>query len=163
MLLLTKKPNPSPLALGIKKMRKVTLGDIEATTRYAWSLLGTPYRLGGNVPQDGGMDCSAFCLELLRSLGLWGTDDANCQMIYDRFIRTPVHQVLVLDPIKLSNPELREGDFLLFGTSTSSLSHITYALNGRHMLEAGGTDKTGMIRLRKQSWRKDLVAVLRFV
>lgn len=142
-------------------MRKVTLGDIEATTRYAWSLLGTPYKLGGNVPQDGGMDCSAFGLELLRSLGLWGTDDASCQMIYDRFIRTPTHQVTIL--LATKHIETQEGDFLLFGTSTSAITHITYGLNGRHMLEAGGTDKTGMIRLRKQSWRKDLVAVLRFV
>lgn len=146
-------------------MRRITLGDIAMTTEYAWKLVGIPYKLGGNVPQDGGMDCSAFCLELLRSLGLWNTSDATAQMIYDRlrdgsFIATKVMDIPTAEGVQEG---VQEGDFLFFGKSTKEITHTAYALNDRHMLEAGGTDKTGMIRLRKQSWRKDLVAVLRFI
>lgn len=133
------------------------------TTEYAWKLVGIPYKLGGNVPQDGGMDCSAFCLELLRSLGLWGTTDASCQMIYDRLREDAFTVTKIMGPLTSAEEGVQEGDFLFFGKSYKEITHIAYAINNRHMLEAGGTDKTGMIRLRKQSWRKDLVAVLRFV
>ena len=144
-------------------MSRITLGDIALTTKYAWKLVGIPYKLGGNVPQDGGMDCSAYCLELLRSLGLWNTSDATAQMIFDSFIK---HTTNLSTKAKLVDPSMEgveEGDFLFFGKSTDKITHIAYAISNLHMLEAGGTDKTGMVRLRKQSWRKDLVAVLRFV
>lgn len=144
-------------------MSRITLGDIAMTTEYAWSLVGIPYKLGGNVPQDGGMDCSAFCLELLRSLGLWSTSDATAQMIYDWLREDTFTATKVMGPFTSAEEGVQEGDFLFFGKSTKEITHMAYALNDRHMLEAGGTDKTGMIRLRKISWRKDLVAVLRFI
>jgi len=126
--------------------------ELAILTKYAWSLVGIPYKLGGNVPQDGGMDCSSFCLELMRSIGKWGTDDANCQMIWHKLggiFGQGTHKII-------------EGDFLLFGKSHTELTHIAYAINDKWMIEAGGTDKTGMIRARPQAWRKDLVAVIRF-
>lgn len=125
--------------------------DIPLMTKYAWSLVGVPYKLGGNVPQDGGMDCSAFSLELMRSIGQWGTDDATAQMIYDRLNALAIPY----------GAKITEGDFLLFGKDTKSLTHIAYALDSNYMIEAGGTDKTGMVRPRKITWRKDLVAVIR--
>lgn len=126
--------------------------EIAMMTKYAWSLVGVPYKLGGNVPQDGGMDCSAFCLELMRSIGKWGTDDANCQIIWYKW-----------GPLFGQGPtKIEEGNFLLFGKSHSELTHIAYAIDSRWMIEAGGTDTTGMIRPRPQTWRKDLVAVIRF-
>jgi cell wall-associated NlpC family hydrolase len=125
--------------------------EIQMMTKYAWSLVGTPYKMGGNVPQDGGMDCSAVCLELMRSISKWGTDDANCQMIWYKW-----------GPLfGQGTSKVREGDFLLFGKSHSELTHIAYAIDETYMIEAGGTDKTGMVRPRKQTWRKDLVAVIR--
>jgi cell wall-associated NlpC family hydrolase len=130
----------------------LTNNEIAIMTKYAWSLVGIPYKLGGNVPQDGGMDCSAFCLELMRSIGKVGTSDVNCQMIYSMF-----NSKLV----KVSD-KVKEGDFILFGESSDKLSHIAYALDETYMLEAGGTDKTGMIRPRPQTWRKDRVFVIRF-
>ena len=123
--------------------------EIAIMTKYAWSLVGIPYKMGGNVPQDGGMDCSAFCLELMRSIGKWGTDDANCQMIYGK----------KLELGRLN--DIKEGDFLMFGKDVNNLTHIAYAIDSKWMIEAGGTDKTGMIRPRPQTWRKDLVAVIR--
>jgi len=125
--------------------------EIEIMTKYAWSLVGTPYKLGGNVPQDGGMDCSAVALELMRAVGKWGTDDANVQMIWSKLGAA----------FGRGNVATREGDFLLFGKSLMELTHISYAIDGIWMLEAGGTDKTGMVRPRPQTWRKDLVAVIR--
>ena len=123
--------------------------EIAIMTKYAWSLVGIPYKMGGNVPQDGGMDCSAFCLELMRSIGKWGTDDANCQMIYGK----------KLELGRLN--DIKEGDFLMFGKDVNNLTHSAYAIDSKWMIEAGGTDKTGMIRPRPQTWRKDLVAVIR--
>lgn len=130
------------------------------TTEYAWSLVGTPYKLGGNVPQDGGMDCSAFALELLRSLVLWNTSDATAQMIYDQLKGKAIN---IIGPLTTSEEGLQEGDFLFFGESSGKITHVAYAISDRYMLEAGGTDRTGMIRPRKHSWRKDLVAALRFI
>jgi len=125
--------------------------EINIMTKYAWSLVGIPYKLGGNVPQAGGIDCSAMCLELMRAISKWGTDDANCQMIYNK-----------LKGISRGNVPVLEGDFLLFGKDVNSLTHIAYAIDSTYMIEAGGTDKTGLVRPRKQSWRKDLVTVIRF-
>lgn len=135
-------------------MKRVTPVDIADTTEYAWRLVGIPYKFGGNVPQDGGMDCSAFCLELLRSLGLWGPPDATAQMIFDKY-NTPEYSVYSVNK--------QEGDFLFFGKSIREITHIAYAISDSKMLEAGGTDENGMIRLRRIDWRKDIVAVLRFV
>lgn len=141
-------------------MRKVSLGDISRTTQYAWSLVGTPYKLGGNVPQDGGMDCSAFCLELLRSMGAWNTTDATCQMIFDEFQGKKVN-TKVEGRVLAPTSDILEGDLLFFGASTDKLTHMAYAIGQNHMLEAGGTDRTGMIRLRKTTWRTDLQAIVR--
>lgn len=146
-------------------MNKVSLGDISRTTQYAWSLVGIPYKLGGNVPQDGGMDCSAYVLELLRSLGAWGSSDSTAQDIFRMFntrANTRVeYQVFVHITKEFI---LHEGDFLFFGRDTSSITHCAYAIDSSRMLEAGGTDTSGMIRLRKtRHWRTDLIAVVRFI
>lgn len=126
--------------------------EIQIMTKYAWSLVGIPYKLGGNVPQDGGMDCSAFALELMRSIGKMGPGDANCQMTFEKFKHLT----------QKVTTKVKEGDFLLFGKDANTLTHIAYAIDDVYMIEAGGTDTTGMIRPRPQSWRKDLVAVMRF-
>lgn len=132
---------------------KLTKEQIELMTKFAWAMIGTPYKLGGNVPQHGGMDCSAFCLELLRSQKLWGLDDATAKQIYTKFYPNRV----TYSP---SYP-IHEGDFLFFGEG-DNITHIAYAVGSAAMIEAGGNDQTGMIRLRPISWRRDLVAVARF-
>jgi cell wall-associated NlpC family hydrolase len=143
---------------------KLTKEAVELTTKFAWSLVGISYKLGGNVPQHGGMDCSAFCLELLRSMKKWDKTDATAQQIHSKFNSGPVYGVthLLLNPLTTSVIEFKEGDFLFFGEGTGKITHIAYAINSTHMLEAGGDDNTGMIRLRPSDWRKDMVAVLRF-
>lgn len=141
-------------------MKKVLQKQIELTTKFAWCLVGTPYHLGGNVPQHGGMDCSAFVLELLRSLGLWGLDDATAQDIHNRF-RMERNMFVRGVNSDLQNLIISEADILFFGKSASEITHIAYGLGGSSFLEAGGNDQTGMIRLRSSDWRSDLVAVLK--
>lgn len=140
---------------------KITDEQIELVTHFAWQLVGTPYKLGSNVPQGGGMDCSAFCLELLRALKLWGLDDATAQQIQNRF-RMEKGMFIKGINVDFDKLDLCKGDFLFFGKSASEITHIAFAITPSYMLEAGGDDKTGMIRLRSISWRRDLVAVARF-
>lgn len=139
---------------------KITKEEIKHVTHFAWSMVGIPYKLGGNVPQDGGVDCSAFSLELLRALKLWDTSDATAQMILDKFRHFPM--TFIRGANMNDTMIMQEGDFLFFGKSASDVTHISYAITPAFMLEAGGTDKNGMVRLRSISWRKDLVAVARF-
>jgi cell wall-associated NlpC family hydrolase len=116
---------------------------------YLKSFLGTPYKLGGNVTQDGGIDCSALALEGLRSIGLWGKSDATAQTIFNTLLP------------KCTTPKIySEGDLLFFGESKSKITHVSICVNDFQMIEAGGTDKDGMVRIRPISWRKDIVATL---
>lgn len=144
--------------------KKVTLADIEVATKYGWSLVGIPYKLGGNVPQDGGLDCSGFVLELLRTCGAWGLSDATAQNIYDGLKAAGYpYSADRLQTYSIDVIGCEEGEILFFGKDTKSITHVAWALNGRHMLEAGGNDKTGMVRPRRVDWRKDLVASVRLV
>lgn len=140
--------------------KKVTLADIEIATKYGWSLVGTPYKLGGNVVQDGGMDCSAFVLELLRTCGAWGLSDATAKNIYDALLAAGYSHYEVINNEVVGTSQ---GTILFFGRSIKDISHIAWALNSRHMLEAGGNDKTGMVRARRIDWRRDLVASINLV
>jgi len=117
---------------------------------YLKHFIGTPYKLGGNVTQDGGLDCSALCLEGLRSEGLWNKTDATAQQIFNALVS------------KNKIVEKAEQNCLLFfGESRMKITHVAVCLNSLQMIEAGGTDKDGMVRIRPLSWRKDLVAILK--
>ena len=41
----------------------------ELAIKYAWQLIGLPYRWGGDDPING-FDCSGFVIEILRSVGI---------------------------------------------------------------------------------------------
>ena len=111
--------------------------------------IGTPYKLGGNVTQDGGLDCSGLVLEGLRSIGKWGLSDDTAQGIFNKFNKQTNLRV-----------KPQSGDLLFFGESGSKITHVAVCLNEFQMIEAGGTDKTGMVRIRPLSWRKDLIGIL---
>ena len=119
---------------------------------YLKHFIGTPYKLGGNVTQDGGLDCSALALEGLRSEGLWGKSDATAQQIFNtlcsqsRLVEKAVPNCLIF-----------------FGESRQKITHVAICLNDKQMIEAGGDDKTGMVRIRPISWRKDQVAILKVI
>lgn len=121
---------------------------------YMWTFVGTtPYKLGANAIQDGGLDCSAFMLEGLRSIGKWGKSDARAQDIYAAASR--------LGTLIGIHEAPQPGDVLFWGESTSKITHVSCCLNELQIIEAGGTDKDGMVRVRPIAWRRDLVAVLR--
>ena len=129
--------------------------NIEKMLAYMWTFVGcTPYKMGGNVIQDGGLDCSAFVLEGLRSVGKWGRSDARAQDIYNAGAK--LGTVLGLKEITIE-----PGDILFFGESDKKISHVAVALNSTQMIEAGGTDKDGMVRVRPLAWRSDYVGVVR--
>jgi cell wall-associated NlpC family hydrolase len=125
--------------------------DKEKIFDYLIALIGTPYMLGGDYTNQGGLDCSGFILEGLRSIGRWGNSDASSQEIYDKFKSN-----------KLIQQKAQRGDLLFFGKSDSFITHVSIALSEDQVLEAGGDNKGGHVRIRPITWRKDLVAIIRF-
>lgn len=134
---------------------------MELLKAYALSMLGTPYKFGGNNPIDG-IDCSGYVCELLRSAGLLGKEDLSAQGLYDKFSEQ-------------ENTTLNErvfGALIFFGKSTSEISHVAWGWDSFRMLEAGGGDrltltkadaaaKNAFVRPRPIEWRSDLVAILK--
>lgn len=127
--------------------------------------IGKPYIYGGNNLLDGGVDCSGFILELLRSIGLWGPEDATAQGIYD---------VVRLKgwPVAERSGELA-GSLLFFGDGIAPISHVALAVSDTIMVEAGGGRSTtvnldaaraakAMVRFRSiQSRAKDIITARR--
>lgn len=123
---------------------------INAMLSYLEKFLTMPYVLGGNYPTDKGVDCSGLILEGLRSIGLWGAQDATSQQIFTFYCQN----------CKMpENPQA--GDLIFYGNSRSEITHVAICFNSFQVLEAGGTDKAGGVRLRPLTWRKDQVAILR--
>lgn len=121
---------------------------------YAISLLGLPYKWGGDDP-IAGFDCSGLVIELLISQGVFpkGFDSTA----------NGLHQNHAIKPIK--NPKF--GALCFFG-SQSKVTHVGFCLDRDLMLEAGGggsktkTEKdaevqNAFIRIRPISSRNDLV------
>jgi len=51
---------------------------------YMMGFVGIPYRYGGDVPADGGIDCSGLVLLYLQAAGKWPHgQDASAQGIFD--------------------------------------------------------------------------------
>ena len=125
---------------------------------YAMAYVGKPYRWGGDDPLAG-LDCSGFVLELLKSVGVVvGKYDASSQQIYNDFK-------------SLEKEKADFGCLLFFGKSKTEISHITFALNDRLMIEAGGGDSTtttldqaikqnAFVKVRPIASRNNLVAVV---
>jgi cell wall-associated NlpC family hydrolase len=121
---------------------------------YGKSFIGQKYVWGANDTSGGGFDCSGLFQELAKSVGLWPHGDCSAQQIFTTLIQsTTIHG------------DAQKGDALFFGESRMKITHVAIAINDWQMLEAGGggqNTKTGMVRIRPISNRKDLVAILRF-
>lgn len=123
---------------------------VERFLSYLERFIGVPYVFGGNSTIDKGLDCSGFVLEGLRSIGKWGKSDATAQQIFLTFCSScTIHE----DP--------QPGDLLFFGQDRTKITHIAVCLNDKQMIEAGGNNTNGMVRLRPLNWRSDGVAILR--
>jgi cell wall-associated NlpC family hydrolase len=121
---------------------------------YLFNFIGSRYQWGAEGGFNNGFDCSGLILEGLRSVGLWGKDDASAQMIYNHFL---------LNGAKIEG-RLDIGCLIFFGRSVKEITHIGYGINNYQFIEAGGGDSKsvdkGMVRIRPASWRKDTVAIL---
>ena len=121
---------------------------------YMWTFIGnTPYKWGGNVIQDGGLDCSGYVLEGLRSIGLWGLRDATSQDIFSTLKKRGYDET----------KEVERGDLMFFGRNFEKIIHVSVCINKEQMIEAGGDNKNGMVRVRPLSWRRDFLTALRFL
>ena len=130
---------------------------IQIAIQYAFSLLGLPYRWGGDDPM-GGFDCSGLVQEILASVGLDPAGDQSAQMLYDYF--KPISQS-VMSP----------GALAFYGKDVKSITHVAYIVGGRSVIEAGGggsattsldsaIKQNAYTRVRPIDHRKDRVAVL---
>lgn len=101
---------------------------MDLLVKYALSFVGTPYVYGGTSPIIG-WDCSEFCLELLKSVGMGPKGDANAKMI---------HSYLTIMGLK---SEKKQGAFIFYGKSTDDISHIAFMIDDNRVIEMGGGDR----------------------
>lgn len=129
--------------------------------RYAFSFIGTPYKIGGNNPLQGGIDCSGYVCEILRFAGEVGNhEDLTAQGLFDRLHTTGT--MGIRGPCVLA----------FYGASVTKVSHVAFMVDTYRILEAGGGDRTtdtleeaaergAEVRGRLLEYRQDLVATLR--
>ncbi len=97
---------------------------------YAVSLVGTPYRLGGNDPQLG-LDCSGFVNHVFRQA-------AGLQLPRES---QAISQVgLELDPA-----ELQPGDLVFFNTLDRPFSHVGIYLGDNRFVHAASSRSGGVM------------------
>lgn len=108
---------------------------------YAVSLVGSPYRPGGDSP-DTGLDCSGFVGHVFRTtLG----------------IRLPRDSRAISDSTRpLDSSELRPGDLVFFNTLKRAYSHVGIYLGENRFVHATSS-RTGSVmvsRLDERYWRE---------
>jgi cell wall-associated NlpC family hydrolase len=123
---------------------------IDEMINYLKSFLGLPYKWGGKKVQDGGLDCSGLVLEGLRSIRMWGKSEAYSRQIFTELVT----KLKMVDDVS-------KGCILFFGKSRTEIIHVSIAINDFQMIEAGGNDQDGSVRIRPVLWRKDLIAILK--
>jgi len=95
----------------------------------AMSLLGTPYRYGGEVP--GGFDCSGLVRFVYRQLGV-------------EVPRTTLEQYSAARPVALG--QLQPGDLLFFKTQGRRVSHVAIYTGEGRFIHAPQTGRTVELR-----------------
>jgi cell wall-associated NlpC family hydrolase len=114
-------------------------GNAGSMTSYARSLIGTPYKYGGNSP-DSGFDCSGFVGHVFRhSLGI-------------RLPRSSVEISRVGNPVR-SN-DLRTGDLVFFDTLNRRYSHVGIYLGDNRFIHApSGSGSVRVENIMEDHWR----------
>ena len=111
---------------GREVVSRLSVDQANDVTIYAVSLVGTPYRYGGNTP-EGGFDCSGLINYIyLTSTGV-------------RLPRTS-GEMAALDKPKVDESQLASGDLVFFGRG--HVTHVgVYVGKGRfvHAPNSGGT------------------------
>ena len=93
---------------------------------YIQSVLGRPYRWGGDDPGRG-YDCSGFVQDALRCVGIDPPGDQTSYALYKFFASNK----------NGSRVETKFGTLLFFGNE-NRVRHVSIALNKFSMVEAGG-------------------------
>lgn len=108
---------------------------------YAVSLVGSPYRLGGNSPQTG-LDCSGFVGHVYKQI-------AGVQLPRDSRMISETGQPL--DPA-----ELQPGDLVFFNTLDRAYSHVGIYLGEDRFVHASSSRTGGVMvsRLGDRYWRQ---------
>ena len=97
----------------------------------ALSLLGTPYRSGGNNPETG-LDCSGFVNHVFKQA-------ASLQLPRDSASISRMGQ-------PLEKPELQSGDLVFFNTLNRAFSHVGIYIGDNRFIHASST-KSGSVML----------------
>lgn len=105
-------------------------GDADSLTSYARSLIGTPYKYGGNSP-DTGFDCSGF-VGFVYSQAL------------DISLPRSTGEISAMGKAVRSN-ELRTGDLVFFNTLHTKFSHVGIYLGDHLFIHA--PNSSGSVRV----------------
>ena len=109
-------------------------------TSYARSLIGVPYKYGGNSP-DSGFDCSGFVGHVFKRS--WGISLPRSAPQISRLGK----------PVKLA--QLREGDLVFYDTNKQAFSHVGIFLGDDRFIHAPSSG--GSVRVENMDldyWRK---------
>lgn len=108
---------------------------------YAVSLVGSPYRLGGNSPQTG-VDCSGFVGHVFKQT-------TGIQLPRDSRMISETAQ-------PLDRAELQPGDLVFFNTLDRAYSHVGIYLGEDRFVHASSSRTGGVMvsRLGDRYWRQ---------
>lgn len=119
--------------------------SLPSVTRYALSLVGTPYRYGSASKYEG-FDCSGFVWHVYREHGIF-------------LPRTARQMANALPP----TDELHSGDLIFFNTGSGAYSHVGLFVNGDRFVHAPSsrTGKVLVSSLHNPYWRKHFTGARR--
>ena len=126
---------------------------------YARSMVGRPYRWGGDDPM-GGFDCSGLAQEVLASVGLDPSGDQTADGLY---------RMLKAKAVGSPDGNWPAGCLVFYG-SASAITHVGVSIGNGLMVEAGGggsktltaedaQTQNAFVRIRPINRRADFVAV----
>jgi cell wall-associated NlpC family hydrolase len=120
----------------------------------AMKFLGKPYLWAGDDPMNG-FDCSGFCIEILKSVGLLPREgDWTAQMLWDKFKYREVEKP-------------HDGCLVFWKNNSGKIIHIEYAINETLCIGASGggsktqtgedaVDQNAYIKIRPWASRKNV-------
>lgn len=124
---------------------EVKPGRMTRALETALSLQGTPYRLGGDLPEEG-LDCSGFVKYSFSSVGI-------------ELPRTSSDMYHATE--RISRSELQPGDLLFFktGRRSRSINHVAIYLGNGRFIHAPRRGRTVSIDTLEQNyWRERFIA-----
>ncbi|GAA5158506.1 C40 family peptidase [Viridibacterium curvum] len=140
----TQATEPSRLqryVLGAKEVLTASKSGLENIFDEGFALLGVKYRLGGNSPEDGGIDCSGLVRKVFGdALGM-------------NLPRTAAEMAKVGD--RINKEELKPGDLVFFNTMRRAFSHVGIYLGEDKFLHS--PSKGGVVRVERMDnsyWTK---------